>query len=170
MACLRCAGQYKPPVQRATASSAGRSICEPHCGHALGMLKSLADIGLWASTTETTSGITSPARRTMTVSPMRISLRLSSSSLCSVALVTLTPPTNTAFRRATGVIAPVRPTCTVMSSTMVCASSAGYLCAIANLGARDTNPNSFCWEKLFTLYTTPSISNGKLARLVPILA
>jgi hypothetical protein len=30
--------------------------------------------------------------------------------LCSVALVTVTPPTNTGLRRATGVSLPVRPT------------------------------------------------------------
>ena len=138
MACLRWAGQNKPPVQRATASSADRSICDPHSGHSMGMLKSLAAIGLWVSTTDTTSGITSPARRTITVSPIRISLRLSSSSLCKVALVTLTPPTNTLLSLATGVMAPVRPTCTVISSTTVVASSAGYLCAIAQRGARDT--------------------------------
>ena len=135
----------------------------------MGMLNSLAAIGLWVSTTDTTSGITSPARRTTTVSPIRISLRLSSSSLCKVALVTFTPPTNTLLSLATGVMAPVRPTCTVISSTTVVASSAGYLCAIAHRGARDTKPSSFCCAKLFTLYTTPSISNGRLARFAPIL-
>ena len=55
-------------------------------------------------------GMTSPARCTITVSPMRISLRAISSSLCSVALETTTPPTVTGFSRATGVSAPVRPT------------------------------------------------------------
>ena len=47
----------------------------------------------FASTGPTTSGITSPARRTITVSPSRTSLRRTSSSLCSVAYVTVTPPT-----------------------------------------------------------------------------
>ena len=46
IACLRCAGQNKPPVQRATASSAGRSICDPQSGQVVGMLKSRVDIGL----------------------------------------------------------------------------------------------------------------------------
>ena len=58
----------------------------------------------------TTSGITSPARRMTTVSPTRTSLRVSSSMLCNVALLTVTPPTNTGSSRATGVNAPVRPT------------------------------------------------------------
>ncbi len=61
-------------------------------------------------TTPTTSGMTSPARRTITVSPTRTSLRSTSSSLCRVALVTVTPPTNTGASRATGVSLPVRPT------------------------------------------------------------
>ena len=74
-----------------------------------------------------TSGITSPARRTITVSPMRTSLRRISSSLCSVALVTVTPPTNTGSSRATGVMAPVRPTCTSMPTSSVCISSGGKL-------------------------------------------
>ncbi len=43
----------------------------------------------------TICGITSPARWTMTVSPSRMSLRLMSSSLCSVARETVTPPTST---------------------------------------------------------------------------
>jgi hypothetical protein len=63
-----------------------------------------------SASTATTSGITSPARRTITVSPTRTSLRRASSSLCSVALVTVTPPTNTGASRATGVSLPVRPT------------------------------------------------------------
>src|SRR5204863_8397193 len=45
-----------------------------------------------------------------------ISFRRTSSSLCSVALVTVTPPTNTGFNFATGVMAPVRPTCTPVRS------------------------------------------------------
>src|SRR5665647_1881121 len=81
--------------------------------------------------TLTTSGITSPARRTITVSPRRTSLRRASSSLCRVALVTVTPPTNTGASRATGVSLPVRPTWTSMPSTVVSCSCAGYLCATA---------------------------------------
>ena len=42
---------------------------------------------------ESTCGITSPARSTITSSPARMSLRARSSSLCSVAIFTVTPPT-----------------------------------------------------------------------------
>ena len=60
--------------------------------------------------------------------------------LCSVTLLTVTPLTNTGSRRATGVSAPVRPTWNSMPLTTVSASSAGNLWAIAQRGARDTNP------------------------------
>ncbi len=66
--------------------------------------------GRFDATTLITCGITSPARRTITVSPIMRPRRAISSMLCSVALLTVTPPTNTGSRRATGVTAPVRPT------------------------------------------------------------
>ncbi len=149
--CLRCAGQTRPPVQRATASSASRITAEPHSGHSAGIAKTVACAGRRSCTTRTTSGITSPARRTTTVSPTRTSLRRTSSSLCSVALVTVTPPTNTGASRATGVIAPVRPTWTSMPATTVVVSSAGNLCAIAKRGARDTKPSRRCASRSSTL-------------------
>ncbi len=163
-ACLRCAAQNSPPVQRATASSSCRTTAESHTGHLPGMTNLRAFAGRFSAMVITTSGITSPARRTTTVSPIRTSLRFSSSSLCSVALVTVAPPTNTGLSRATGVSAPVRPTCTSMSSTSVVASSAGNLCATANRGALDTKPNSRCAASSLTLYTTPSTSNGSFSR------
>src|SRR5262249_22528263 len=83
------------------------------------MTNSRAPRGRFSLSTRTTSGMTSPARRTITVSPMRTSLRLTSSSLCRVALVTVTPPTNTGLSRATGVNAPVRPTCTSIPTASV---------------------------------------------------
>ena len=64
----------------------------------------------WGSTGPTTWGMTSPARWTMTVSPTRMSLRLMSSSLWSVAFETVTPPTSTGSSCAHGLSAPVRPT------------------------------------------------------------
>ena len=65
-ACLRCAGQTSPPVQRATASSGRRTIAEPHSGHARGITNGRArPAGRRSATTRTTSGITSPARRTI---------------------------------------------------------------------------------------------------------
>ncbi len=59
---------------------------------------------------EMTCGITSPARRTITSSPTRTSLRSRSSSLCSVAFCTVTPPTWTGSRRAHGCRSPNLPT------------------------------------------------------------
>ena len=151
MACFCCAAQNIPPVQRSTASSSCFLMCDPQTGQLIGMEKIIAVSGRLLNTTLTTSGITSPALLILTVSPIRTSLRRISSSLCSVAFVTVTPPTKTGFRRAIGVIAPVRPTWTSMPSTIVSASSAGNLWAIAHLGARDTKPNSACWDKAFTL-------------------
>ena len=83
----------------------------PHTGHCARH----AEVGHVAvraapATRPTTSGITSPARRTITVSPTRTSLRRSSNTLCSVALLTVVPPTNTGSSLATGVSLPVRPT------------------------------------------------------------
>ena len=144
-ACLRWAAQNSPPVQRLIASPSGFSTAEPQTGQLDGMLNSTVPGGRRSGTVRATSGITSPARRTTTVSPTRTSLRRTSSSLWRVALVTVTPPTNTGFRRATGVSAPVRPTCTSMPASSVSASSAGNLCASANRGARDTKP-SRCWS------------------------
>src|SRR5260363_104495 len=49
-------------------------------GQCAGISKRRASAGRRANSTFTTSGITSPARRTVTVSPIRISLRRISSS------------------------------------------------------------------------------------------
>ena len=92
--------------------------------------------GRFSSMTLTTSGMTSPARRRTMVSPTRTSLRCSSSMLCSVALATVAPPTNTGSSRATGVSAPVRPTCHSIARTRVISSSAGKL--VRNRPARRT--------------------------------
>ena len=59
--------------------------------------------------TEITCGITSPALSIKTVSPILISLRIISSSLCKVAFDTTTPPIFIGFIFATGVKAPVLP-------------------------------------------------------------
>ena len=59
---------------------------------------------------ETTCGITSPARSTITSSPRRTSLRARSSSLCSVASLTVTPPTWTGSSTANGCRSPNLPT------------------------------------------------------------
>ncbi len=64
--------------------------------------------------TSTTSGITSPAFWIMTVSPIRMSFLLISSSLWRVAREIVEPATRVGFKTATGVTAPVRPTCKMM--------------------------------------------------------
>ena len=154
--CLRCAGQKRPPVQRATASPSSFFTVEPHTGHFDGSLKGSRRGPFEA--TRATSGMTSPARRTTTVSPAQMSLRRTSSSLCSVAFTMVVPPTKIGSSRATGVIAPVRPTWKSIATSLVVASSAGNLCAIAQRGARETKPSA-CWSaKRLTLYTTPSMS------------
>ena len=95
--------------------------------------------------------MTSPARCTITVSPMRTSLRAISSSLCSVAFCTTTPPTVTGSSLATGVSAPVRPTWMSMSRKIVVAFSAGNLWATAQRGERDTKPSRSCKSSRSTL-------------------
>ena len=84
--------------------------------------------------TETTCGITSPARWIWTVSPTRISFLFISSSLCKVAFETTTPPTVIGSTFATGVIAPVLPTWMTISLILVTAFSAENLYAIAQRG------------------------------------
>ena len=111
----RCAGQIRPPVQRRTTSSlpvfalTSRTAWLPQAGQTVGKLNGFAPLGRFSSTTPRICGMTSPARWTITVSPMRTSLRAISSSLCSVAFCTTTPPTVTGSSLATGVSAPVRP-------------------------------------------------------------
>ena len=82
------------------------------------------------------SGITSPALRSTTVSPISTPLRAHLLALCSVASSTVEPATRTGSITPYGVTRPVRPTLTWMSSSLVLTSSGGYLNAIAQRGAR----------------------------------
>ena len=82
----------------------------------------------------TICGITSPARWTITSSPSRMSLRLMSSSLCSVARETVTPPTSTGSSIAHGLSAPVRPTRIAILSSRVVAVIGAHLKARAQRG------------------------------------
>ena len=154
-----------PAIQRVTTSNGFLSTGLPHTGQTVG--NSIARVTLSLGITFTICGITSPARRTTTISPMRTPRRVISSALCKVALVTVTPPTNNAFNAATGVIAPVRPTWKLTSSKVVMSSSGGYLYALAQRGARLTKPNFFCIATSLTLKTAPSIPNGKSSRASP---
>ena len=110
------------------------------------------------STGPTTSGITSPALRTTTVSPGRTSFAATWSWLCSVAMPTVEPPTNTGSSTANGVVRPVRPTDTWMSRRIVVRSSGGNLNAMAHRGARDVNPSTSRCASESTFTTAPSIS------------
>src|SRR5919106_2493551 len=76
--------------QRQSASPSRRTSGVPHDEHALGIFHRRALLGRLAGTGPTISGITSPARRTITVSPFRTSFRLVSSSLWRVAKVIVT--------------------------------------------------------------------------------
>ena len=96
-------------------------------GHVVGNVQGREPFRRVASTGPTTSGITSPALRTITVSPGRTSLARTWSSLCSVATPTVDPPTNTGSSMANGVARPVRPMDTWMSRSSVVRSSGGNL-------------------------------------------
>ncbi len=90
----------------------GLTVCVPHAGHLAGGLGTGERfLRFWAfAVGETTRGITSPARVTITSSPSRTSLRRMSSSLWSVASFTVTPDTWTGSSTANGTMCPVRPT------------------------------------------------------------
>jgi hypothetical protein len=93
-----------------------------------------------------------------TVSPISTPLRLTSLALCRVASCTVEPATFTGSMKANGVTRPVRPTFTLMSRSLVVASSGGYLNAIAQRGAREVEPRRRWSATWSTLTTTPSIS------------
>ena len=84
-------------------------ITEPQEGHFFGKLNFSEFFCLFFKSTDITCGITSPALSILTVSPTLISFLSISSSLCSVALLTTTPPILTGLILATGVSAPVLP-------------------------------------------------------------
>ena len=139
----RMAGQLLL-MQRVAASSPSLTRVEPHSGQHSGSCTGCAPAGRRSGRTLTTSGMISPALRTTTVSPMCRSSSAMRSALCSVARLTLVPARATGSNSATGVTAPVRPTCTVTRSRRLGASSAGNFSAIAQRGAFWVNPASSC--------------------------
>ena len=84
-------------------------VFDPQEGHSEGNINFFDSLFLSFKSTETTCGITSPALSIKTVSPILISFRIISSSLCNVALDTTTPPILIGLILATGVNAPVLP-------------------------------------------------------------
>ena len=148
---MRWKGQANSPEQRRTTVSAPEAVVSRTRGVARGQGQVPGNSkdggggsGRSEATTPTIWGMTSPALWRMTVSPTRMSLRAISSALCRVAFSTTTPPTVTGVRRATGVTAPVRPTCRSMAMSTVRACSAGNFRAMAQRGVRVTKPSLCC--------------------------
>ena len=119
--------------QRCITSPSGLTTSNPQSGQCSGIRKRRVPRACGPAG-PTTCGMTSPARCTITVSPSRISLRLMSSSLCSVARDTVTPPTSTGSSTAHGFSAPVRPTRIMIFSSLVCAVIGAHLKARAQRG------------------------------------
>ena len=126
MRCTRWPGQ-SALVQKVSLSPSSRTRGMPQMGHAVGNSHSGRPGGRLESTGATTSGMTSPALRTTTVSPGRTSLTRTWSWLWRVARRTVDPLTRTGSSWAKGVAFPVRPIDTMMSMSVVVASSGGNL-------------------------------------------
>jgi len=123
-----CEGQDRWLGQRMSASPSfsGRNAV-PQAGQVVGITKGRSEPSRRSTTGPMISGMTSPALRRMTVSPISTPLRTTSVALCRVAISTVDPDTNTGSITAYGVTRPVRPTLTRMSSSRVVTSSGGYL-------------------------------------------
>ena len=96
-------------------------------GHTVGKENSRSLPSRLEKSTSTISGMISPALRTRTTSPMRMSFCAIKSLLCTVAARTVLPESCTGSSTAVGVSTPVRPTLTTMSSRRVDLTSGGYL-------------------------------------------
>ena len=143
--------------QRCITSPSGFTTSTPQSGQRFGMRNRFVP-GACSPAGPTTWGMTSPARWTITRSPSRMSLRLMSSSLCSVAFETVTPPTCTGSSSAHGFSAPVRPTRMWIFRSVVIAVEGAHLKARAQRGRSCSAPRRRCWSTSSTLITTPSIS------------
>src|SRR3954453_1770342 len=120
----------------------GLTVGVPHDGHVAGGRGGGLRSGLSTAcgAGDSTCGMTSPARRTMTSSPTRRSLRRRSSSLCSVASLTVTPPTCTGSRTAKGCRSPNLPTFHSMPFSVVIFVVGGNFQGIPTRGARPPPP------------------------------
>ena len=114
-------------VQNVSLSPSSRTSGAAHTGHDVGNVHGRFRRRPFTRRGPTTSGITSPALRTMTVSPGRTSFSRTWSSLWRVARPTVDPPTKTGSSTANGVAFPVRPMETSMASRVVERSSGGNL-------------------------------------------
>ena len=123
-----CAGHERAFGQRRSMSpSFAGASGEPHSGQSAGITKARSVPSRSSTTGPSTSGITSPALRSTTVSPISTPLALTTSWLCRVAWRTTLPATRAGSMTANGVARPVRPTETTMSSSFVLTCSGGYL-------------------------------------------
>ena len=102
MRSVNCAGQDSTFGQRMSLSP---SLAGASCVPQLGQCEGITNRRSWSSrpslrsnTGPTSSGITSPALRTTTVSPISTPLRSTSNGLCKVVLDTVEPATYTGFR------------------------------------------------------------------------
>ena len=93
-----------------------------------------------------------------------MSLRARSSSLCSVASFTVTPPTWTGSSTAKGWRSPNLPTFHCTSCSVVTAVVGGNFHATAQRGSRPTTPSRRWSSRSSTLTTTPSISKSSAPR------
>ena len=151
-------------VQRQYASPWGRKATLWQAGHLVGNSQGTASGGRRDSITFTTYGMTSPARSIRTVSPTRMSLRRTSSSLWRLTLRMTTPASSTGSSCAPGVSTPVLPTLTVIARTTVVAWRAANLNAIAHRGWCAVAPSRRCCSSELTLTTAPSASYGRASR------
>ena len=126
-----CPGQ---PVRfgQIVQTPSGLIVGVPQIGHFLGGFARRRRLPLrrWISGA-TTWGMTSPARVITTSSPTRTSLRARSSSLWSVAVLTVTPLRCVGSSIAKGTRWPVRPTFQTISLSVVVAVIGGNFQAIA---------------------------------------
>ena len=169
-ACLRCAGQNRPPVQCQSASPSSRTMALPHTGQCPPSRLNRSNgspalAGRISITTPTTSGITSPARRTITVSPMRTSLRR------DLVLVVQRGVADRGAADEHRLQLGHRRQLAGAPDLDVDVAHYGELllppetCAPPPSAARATRSRArLCNARLLTLYTTPSMSNGRLSR------
>ena len=147
--------------QRCMTSPTGRTTSALQSGQRFGIRHGF-EPGSCSPAGPTTCGITSPARWTITRSPLRMSLRRMSSSLWSVALDTVTPPTWTARARPG-----VEDACAADADVDL--EEARHRRRRGPLeGAREartpcSEPRRSCWSNESTLTTIPSISYERSA-------
>ena len=158
-------GQPRRLGQIVHTESSGLIVGVPQIGHFFGgrALRSRLPSRRWISGA-ITCGITSPARVTTTSSRSRTSFFARSSSLCRVAVETVTPPTWTGSSIANGSSRPVRPTFQTILLSVVVAVIGGNFQATAQRGSRPVTPSSRHSQRWSTLTTTPSISKSSDSR------